>query len=101
MNKEKVILLSKRRVSTQILFDILKVIRNKYYVGMIKSQCIYKANLSSESIRRYENLLIKNKFVKIEKFSQSDKIRTYYFITDYGLKALSDYENILSKIDYE
>jgi predicted transcriptional regulator len=81
--------MTKKRTKLEIIRDILEVIKNKS--GRIKpTHILYKSNLSHQMMEEYLSDLIKGNLIREE---VKEKSKTY-FITEKGLKYLSQYEVI-------
>jgi predicted transcriptional regulator len=86
---------SKKRDRLAVIFDILKIIRDKH--NSIKPTPLMRySNLSSSSFSEYYSELIAKEFVKE---ITDKKGRKYITLTDRGFKYLEKYNLILGFID--
>lgn len=82
--------MSKKRGRLQIIYDILRVIKEKN--GKIKpTNILYKSNLSNQMFQEYMNELIQKGFV-LEKDTKNSKT---YSLTQKGFDYLNKYQMIV------
>ena len=85
----------KKRGRLNIIFDILKII--KEHNNTIRPTPLLRySNLSSQNFKEYFKELINKGFIREEK---DKKNRSYITLTDKGYKFLDKYKSILSFID--
>jgi predicted transcriptional regulator len=77
---------NKRRDRLHIIAEILNITKD----GSLKTQIMYKANLSFAQLNEYLNFLTKIELIKINK----EKNKTIYRITDKGQNYLEKYKDI-------
>jgi predicted transcriptional regulator len=77
---------SKRRDRLSIIADILTTAKD----GSLKTQIMYKANLSFAQLNEYLSFLIEIHLLKIQK----DEVKKIYNTTDKGNKYLEKYNEI-------
>ncbi|MFA6073430.1 MAG: winged helix-turn-helix domain-containing protein [Candidatus Woesearchaeota archaeon] len=86
---------NKKRDRLEVIFDILKIIRN--HQNSIKPTPLLRySNLSSTSFAEYYDELLKKEFVKE---LNDKKGRKYITLTDKGFKYIEKYELILGLIN--
>jgi predicted transcriptional regulator len=86
--------MSKKRDRLQVIYDILKVIKEKN--GKIKpTHILYKSNLSHQMMEEYLNELIEKDFILEEK-EQNSKT---YSIKPKGMEYLNQYKIITGFVD--
>jgi len=83
----------KRRDRLYIIAEILDVAKE----GCLKTQIMYRANLSFAQLNEYLSLLIKLKLLNVE----TENEKTVYKITPKGVKYLQNYEEITSLLRKE
>ncbi len=76
----------KRRDRLYIIAEILAIAKD----GSLKTQIMYRANLSFAQLNEYLNFLLKRELVKVGK----ENARTIYRTTSKGVKYLENYEEI-------
>lgn len=81
----------KRRDRLYIISEILNVAKD----GSLKTQIMYRANLSFAQLNAYLDLLLKVKLLKVKEENE----RTVYNITTKGIKFLENYEEITNLFD--
>jgi len=81
----------KRRDRLYIIAEILTVAKD----GSLKTQIMYRANLSFAQLNEYVSFLLKIKLLKV---TEEDG-RTVYKITTKGVKFLQSYEEITSLLN--
>ena len=86
MENESVETIRKRRDRLYIIAEILAIAKD----GSLKTQIMYRANLSFAQLNEYLNFLIKRELLKVN----SDNKRTFYKTTSKGVKYLENYEEI-------
>ena len=86
---------SKKRDRLEVIYDVLKIIRDKN--NSIKPTPLLRySNLSSSSFSEYYNELISKEFIKE---ITDNKGRKFVTLTDKGFKYLEKYRMILGFID--
>jgi predicted transcriptional regulator len=80
--------MTKKRNKLEMISDILKILQNQKYVKI--THLIYKANLSSQSIKPYIQDLLKNNL--IEEIIVEE--RKFYKLAKKGQEFLSEYYKI-------
>ena len=83
----------KRRDRLYIISEILGIAKD----GSLKTQIMYRANLSFAQLNEYLSFLLKIKLIKII----TENERTIYKTTPKGLKYLQNYEKITSLLSAE
>jgi predicted transcriptional regulator len=83
----------KRRDRLHIMAEVLVVARD----GALKTQIMYKANLSFAQLREYLSLLLELGLLKIEKTDQ----KTIYKTTRKGIEYLKSYDEIRGLLEKE
>jgi len=78
----------KRRDRLYIIAEILAIAKD----GSLKTQIMYRANLSFAQLNEYLNFLLKMELLKL---NTKDK-KTFYKTTAKGIKYLENYEEISS-----
>jgi len=86
---------AKKRDRLEVIFDILKVVRD-HHNSIRPTPLLRYANLSSSSFTEYYNELTAKGFVKEVTDSKG---RKYVTLTDKGFKFLERYKMILGFID--
>ena len=86
MENESVETTRKRRDRLYIIAEILAIAKD----GSLKTQIMYRANLSFAQLNEYLNFLIKRELLKVN----SDNKKTFYKTTSKGVKYLENYEEI-------
>lgn len=86
MENESVETARKRRDRLYIIAEILAIAKD----GSLKTQIMYRANLSFAQLNEYLNFLIKRELLKVN----SDNKKTFYKTTSKGVKYLENYEEI-------
>ena len=86
MENESVETSRKRRDRLRIIAEILVIAKD----GVLKTQIMYKANLSFAQLNEYLNFLIKRELLKVNE----DNKKTFYKTTSKGVKYLENYEEI-------
>ena len=76
----------KRRDRLYIIAEILAIAKD----GSLKTQIMYRANLSFAQLNEYLNFLLKRELVKVD----TENARTLYKTTSKGVKYLENYEEI-------
>jgi len=76
----------KRRDRLLIIAEILAIAKD----GSLKTQIMYRANLSFAQLNEYLNFLLKRELLKVN----SDNKKTFYKTTSKGFKYLENYEEI-------
>ncbi len=84
---------SKRRDKLYIIAEILEIARE----GVLKTQIMYRANLSFTQLNDYLKFMLKNEL--LEKIMLNDK--EMYKITEKGLNFLQRYHEIIDLIKTE
>jgi len=83
----------KRRDRLYIISEILTIAKD----GSLKTQIMYRANLSFAQLNEYLSFLLKIKLLKII----TENERTIYKTTTKGFKYLQNYEKIISLLRNE
>jgi len=78
----------KRRDRLYIIAEILAIAKD----GSLKTQIMYRANLSFAQLNEYLNFLLKRELIKIN----TENKKTFYKTTSKGVKYLENYEEISS-----
>ena len=86
MENESVETVRKRRDRLYIIAEILAIAKD----GSLKTQIMYRANLSFAQLNEYLNFLIKKDLLKVN----TDEKKTFYKTTSKGIKYLENYEEI-------
>ena len=86
MENESVETPRKRRDRLYIIAEVLAIAKD----GSLKTQIMYRANLSFAQLNEYLNFLIKRELLKVN----ADNKRTFYKTTSKGVKYLENYEEI-------
>ena len=86
MENESVETSRKRRDRLYIIAEILVIAKD----GSLKTQIMYRANLSFAQLNEYLNFLIKRELLKVN----ADNKKTFYKTTSKGVKYLENYEEI-------
>jgi predicted transcriptional regulator len=86
LENESVETVRKRRDRLLIIAEILAIAKD----GSLKTQIMYRANLSFAQLNEYLNFLIKRELLKVN----SDNKKTFYKTTSKGVKYLENYEEI-------
>jgi predicted transcriptional regulator len=86
LENESVETARKRRDRLYIIAEILAIAKD----GSLKTQIMYRANLSFAQLNEYLNFLIKRELLKVN----SDNKKTFYKTTSKGVKYLENYEEI-------
>lgn len=81
----------KRRDRLYIIAEILTVAKD----GSLKTQIMYRANLSFAQLNEYLSFLLKIKLLKVKE----ENGRTVYKISTKGVKFLQSYEEITSLLN--
>jgi len=76
----------KRRDRLYIIADILVIAKD----GSLKTQIMYRANLSFAQLKEYLNFLLKRELLKVN----TENRKTFYKTTSKGVKYLENYEEI-------
>jgi predicted transcriptional regulator len=76
----------KRRDRLYIIAEILVIAKD----GSLKTQIMYRANLSFAQLNEYLNFLIKRELIKVN----TENRKTLYKTTSKGVKYLENYEEI-------
>jgi predicted transcriptional regulator len=87
--------MSKKRERLQVIYDILRVIRDRGD-NIKPTHILYKSNLSHQMMQQYLNELINKEFI-IEK--ETEKGGKTYSLTEKGYKYLDEYQKITSFIE--
>ena len=80
--------MAKRRNKLEVTRDILEVLKKNKKVGI--TNLIYRANLSTGSIKPHLEELIKNRLIK----KDSEGGRTFFSICKKGLEFLEEFEKM-------
>jgi len=83
----------KRRDRLHIMAEVLQVTRN----GALKTQIMYKANLSFAQLNEYLSLLLELNLLRVHKSDQA----TIYKTTRKGIEYLRSYEEIRALLEKE
>jgi predicted transcriptional regulator len=83
----------KRRDRLYIISEVLTIAKE----GTLKTQIMYKANLSFAQLNEYISFLVKIKLLEV--ITEDDK--TIYKTTAKGIRYLQNYEKIASLLDEE
>ena len=86
MENESVETPRKRRDRLYIIAEILVIAKD----GSLKTQIMYRANLSFAQLNEYLNFLLKRELLKVN----ADNKKTFYKTTSKGVKYLENYEEI-------
>ena len=86
MENESVETTRKRRDRLHIIAEILVIAKD----GSLKTQVMYRANLSFAQLNEYLNFLLKRELLKVN----ADNKKTFYKTTSKGVKYLENYEEI-------
>ena len=86
MENELVETSRKRRDRLYIIAEILVIAKD----GSLKTQIMYRANLSFAQLNEYLNFLLKRELIKVD----TEKNKTFYKTTSKGVKYLENYEEI-------
>ncbi len=86
MENESVETVRKRRDRLYIIAEILAIAKD----GSLKTQIMYRANLSFAQLNEYLNFLLKKELLKVH----TDERKTFYKTTSKGIKYLENYEEI-------
>ena len=92
MNSWKIDIPSKRRDRLSIVAEILEIAKG----GTLKTQIMYKANLSHQMLTEYTTELIEKKLIEE---IQNKKGKKRFELTDKGYKFLKDYSIIRGFVD--
>ena len=76
----------KRRDRLYIIAEILVIAKD----GSLKTQIMYRANLSFAQLNEYLNFLLKRELLKVN----AENKKTFYKTTSKGVKYLENYEEI-------
>jgi len=76
----------KRRDRLYIIAEILVIAKD----GSLKTQIMYRANLSFAQLNEYLNFLLKRELLKVN----AENRKTFYKTTSKGVKYLENYEEI-------
>jgi len=76
----------KRRDRLYIIAEILAIAKD----GSLKTQIMYRANLSFAQLNEYLNFLLKRELMKVD----TGNVKTLYKTTSKGVKYLESYEEI-------
>jgi len=76
----------KRRDRLYIIAEILAIAKD----GSLKTQIMYRANLSFAQLNEYLNFLLKRELMKVD----TENVKTIYKTTSKGVKYLENYEEI-------
>jgi len=77
---------SKRRDKLCIIAEILRIVKE----GVLKTQIMYRGNLSFEQLTDYLNFMLKKELLEIKQINGKD----IYFATEKGIKILNNYREI-------
>ena len=88
MENESVETTRKRRDRLYIIAEILVTAKD----GSLKTQIMYRANLSFAQLNEYLNFLLKRELLKVN----AENKKTFYKTTSKGVKYLENYEEISS-----
>ena len=88
MENESVETIRKRRDRLYIIAEILEIAKG----GSLKTQIMYRANLSFAQLNEYLNFLLKRELLK----KNTGDRKTFYKTTSKGVKYLENYEEISS-----
>ncbi|MDH5419433.1 MAG: hypothetical protein OEY39_02985 [Candidatus Bathyarchaeota archaeon] len=86
MENELVETSRKRRDRLYIIAEILAIAKD----GSLKTQIMYRANLSFAQLNEYLNFLLKRELMKVD----TENVKTIYKTTSKGVKYLENYEEI-------
>ena len=86
MENELVETSRKRRDRLYIIAEILAIAKD----GSLKTQIMYRANLSFAQLNEYLNFLLKRDLIKVD----TENVKTLYKTTSKGIKYLENYEEI-------
>ena len=86
MENESVETPRKRRDRLYIIAEILVIAKD----GSLKTQIMYRANLSFAQLKEYLNFLLKRELLKVN----TENRKTFYKTTSKGVKYLENYEEI-------
>ena len=86
MENELVETSRKRRDRLYIIAEILAIAKD----GSLKTQIMYRANLSFAQLNEYLNFLLKRELIKVD----TENNKTLYKTTSKGVKYLENYEEI-------
>ena len=86
MENESVETPRKRRDRLYIIAEILVIAKD----GSLKTQIMYRANLSFAQLNEYLNFLLKRELLKVN----AENRKTFYKTTSKGVKYLENYEKI-------
>ncbi|MBE0513306.1 hypothetical protein IBX38_09680 [Candidatus Bathyarchaeota archaeon] len=86
MENESVETPRKRRDRLYIIAEILAIAKD----GSLKTQIMYRANLSFAQLNEYLNFLLKRELLKVN----TENRKTLYKTTSKGVKYLENYEEI-------
>jgi predicted transcriptional regulator len=86
LEKESVETTRKRRDRLYIIAEILAIAKD----GSLKTQIMYRANLSFAQLNEYLNFLLRRELLKVN----ADNKKTLYKTTSKGVKYLKNYEEI-------
>lgn len=86
MENELVETSRKRRDRLYIIAEILAIAKD----GSLKTQIMYRANLSFAQLNEYLNFLLKRELMKVD----TENVKTLYKTTSKGVKYLENYEEI-------
>ena len=86
MENESVETTRKRRDRLHIIAEILVIAKD----GSLKTQVMYRANLSFAQLNEYLNFLLKRELLKVN----AENKKTFYKTTARGVKYLENYEEI-------
>ena len=84
---------SRRRDRLYIIADILGIAKSE----SLKTQIMYRANLSFAQVNEYLSFLLKRELLK----KKTEKSRRIYKTTDKGLKYLQNYQEIATLLQKE
>jgi len=83
----------KKRERLQVIFDILKAVRDHNKIG--PTRLLYASNLSPQMFKEYTDELVNKEFVTITQ----QKNKKIFQLTDKGYKFLEEYQTITKFIE--